>query len=315
MRASGDARGLGGHWWCRVWGRTGSPATERDTVGTSGLLHVGGRVSAKGARSLRECFQMTLTERHRAKMESDELVEIRAWKLFALVHVASQTARDWSCWQEWIFFPSGGVRQGTLEGVDWSSLAGFTSTIWGFVQNAATQRRGNAAGRQLKQGWQVLRWHPRTKPLCKNYAHADRRSRCSRFPRKFWITCRLPKWIWMRSCSPHVWGKRHQVRRQDQEVAPTRCWRCVWTTPKQLHLLTSAAEDFARSSIPNCIYKAFTTTMTALQKPDGGIRGIATSTSMCSCVTWTWQSTAGWTAGVWRLWRTVSLSLVVSSLP
>ena len=30
------------------------------------------------------------------------------------------------------------------------------------------------------------------------------------------------------------------------------------------------------------------------------------------CVTWIWQSTAGWTAG---LWQTVSLSLVVSSLP
>ena len=47
-----------------------------------------------------------------------------------------------------------------------------------------------------------------------------------------------------------------------------------------LHLLTSAAEDFARSSIPHCIFKAFTmATMTALQKPDGGIRGIATRTS------------------------------------
>ena len=47
-----------------------------------------------------------------------------------------------------------------------------------------------------------------------------------------------------------------------------------------LHLLTSAAEDFARSSVPDCIFEAFTmATMTALQKPDGGIRGIATSTS------------------------------------
>ena len=39
---------------------------------------------------LRECFQMALTERHRAKMESDELGEIRAWKLrVGSHHVAS----------------------------------------------------------------------------------------------------------------------------------------------------------------------------------------------------------------------------------
>ena len=44
--------------------------------------------------------------------------------------------------------------------------------------------------------------------------------------------------------------------------------------------LDDTGEDFARSSIPDCIFKAFTmATMTAFQKSDGGIRGIATSTS------------------------------------
>ena len=36
---------------------------------------------------LRECFKIALIERHRAKTESDELGEIRAWKLFGLVPI------------------------------------------------------------------------------------------------------------------------------------------------------------------------------------------------------------------------------------
>ena len=47
-----------------------------------------------------------------------------------------------------------------------------------------------------------------------------------------------------------------------------------------LHILISAAEDFGRLSVPDCIFQAFTmATMTALQKLGRGIRGIATSTS------------------------------------
>ena len=36
---------------------------------------------------LRECFEIPVHGRHRAKMESDELREIRAWKLFGLVPI------------------------------------------------------------------------------------------------------------------------------------------------------------------------------------------------------------------------------------
>ena len=45
-------------------------------------------------------------------------------------------------------------------------------------------------------------------------------------------------------------------------------------------LLPSAVEDFARHRSPESIFNCFTmATMTALQKPEGGIRGIAVSTS------------------------------------
>ena len=34
---------------------------------------------------------------------------------------------------------------------------------------------------------------PKNETTLQECAHADRRSRCSRFPKKFWISCRLPK--------------------------------------------------------------------------------------------------------------------------
>ena len=44
-------------------------------------------------------------------------------------------------------------------------------------------------------------------------------------------------------------------------------------------LLTVAAEDFAKAAVPPCVFKAFMSArMTALSKPGGGIRGIATRT-------------------------------------
>ena len=47
-----------------------------------------------------------------------------------------------------------------------------------------------------------------------------------------------------------------------------------------LHLLLRAAEDLARAEAPETVTRAFTmSTMTALQKKDGGVRGIATGTS------------------------------------
>ena len=50
--------------------------------------------------------------------------------------------------------------------------------------------------------------------------------------------------------------------------------------PELLHLITAAAEDFARGATPPCVSHMFTmATMTALHKKDGGVRGIATGTT------------------------------------
>ena len=52
-----------------------------------------------------------------------------------------------------------------------------------------------------------------------------------------------------------------------------------------LHLLLRAAEDLARAEAPETVTRAFTmSTVTALQKKDGGVRGIATGTSFCRLV-------------------------------
>ena len=56
--------------------------------------------------------------------------------------------------------------------------------------------------------------------------------------------------------------------------------RVVLDDPEALFLLTAAAEDFARVDVPQCIFGAFMlATMTALQKREGGVRGVATGTS------------------------------------
>ena len=50
--------------------------------------------------------------------------------------------------------------------------------------------------------------------------------------------------------------------------------------PEVFHLLIRAAEDCTSSSTPETIRKAtVSATMTALQKPDGAVHGIATGTS------------------------------------
>ena len=60
--------------------------------------------------------------------------------------------------------------------------------------------------------------------------------------------------------------------------------KCLQTAPSGCapgpDLLTSAAEDFARATVPDEARKSFMlATMTALQKKDGGVRGIATGSS------------------------------------
>ena len=54
----------------------------------------------------------------------------------------------------------------------------------------------------------------------------------------------------------------------------------VWLDDREnLHFLLRAAEDLARAEAPETVTRAFTmSTMTALQKKDGGVRGIAMGT-------------------------------------
>ena len=70
------------------------------------------------------------------------------------------------------------------------------------------------------------------------------------------------------SCSPGPRGCKNEMLRvclNDAEV---------------LHLFFGAGEDFARASVSEAITEAFmATTMKALQKPDGGVHGIATGTT------------------------------------
>ena len=159
------------------------------------------------------------------------------------------------------------------------------------VQNAATQRRVNAEERPQKRGCregrspgrdrnsQVLRLHPRTKPHRGSCALGDPGAVAADSPRRSWSSCRQPKSVQARSCSRPL-----REAPSGSSPGPGGCSNemlkvCLDNT-EALHILISAAGDFGRLSVPDCIFQAFTmATMTAHQKPDRGIRGIATSTS------------------------------------
>ena len=171
-------------------------------------------------------------------------------------------------------------------------LCGIHQHNPGFVQNAATQRRGNAAGRQLKQGCREGRCPGARQELTgaalapKNEATLQelraRRPQEQVQPIPQEVLDHVP--IAEVNLNAKLFATCLREAPSGSSPGPGGCTNemlkvCLDNT-EALHLLTSAAEDFARSSIPDCIFKAFTmATMTALQKPDGGIRGIATSTS------------------------------------
>ena len=226
-----------------------------------------------------------LTEMHRPKMESDELGGIRAWKLFVwcpsccftvlkglelLVGVNCPTERRSS--------------PADIGGRQLNHFCGIRQSNREVVQNAATQkreRRGKAAQAKVQRGQVYRSRHELTgaglAPKNETTLQALRARRPQEQVRpipqdvlefvpipevnlnaNLFATC-------LRAAPsgsfPRLGGCTHEMLKV-----------CLDNT-EAVHLLTSAAEDFARSSVPDCIFKAFTmATMTALRKPDGGIR-------------------------------------------
>ena len=79
-------------------------------------------------------------------------------------------------------------------------------------------------------------------------------------------------------CSPVVCAVPHPKVHQDQAGGPTRCCASCWETRRVCCI--SMQRQRILHAVPPSIFKAFMMiNMTALQKRDGGVRGIATGTS------------------------------------
>ena len=237
--------------------RISGPATrERVNVGRVGTIFDGGHLQDQGlhveelpaffARRLRESFQVSLRERHRAKMVQDEQAKIRVWS-------CSDRLRG-----------TGAVVRGELCHRDEFARGHWSKIMNDVLRNCPHQarprvdrseleeqvRRGKAAQARVHCGQVYV--SSRTQPRCKS---------CLKLDAKLFAN-------WLRSAfsgSPGPGGCSNEMLRvcsDDHEA---------------LLLLTSVAEDFARASVPESIFNCFT--MASMTASEGGIRGIATSTS------------------------------------
>ena len=123
--------------------------------------------------------------------------------------------------------------------------------------------------------------HPRLWRLLHSCKREGRKKGSGRFLKKLWNLFLTDRWNWILVV--------HQV--------PPECTNEMLRTclddPEVFQFLFRAAEDCASASMPETIRRAFmSASMTALQKPDGGVRGIATGTSVRRLVARTpvWES-------------------------
>ena len=238
---------------------------------------------------LLHCFGVALRERHRAKLAGDRVAEVRAWKLFGMVPIMLLRRTKHS---------------GTVGRDEFAQrVEDFNSGRWtDFLPEVqqSDQRSGNTecVDDQVRRGAAAMR--------------RVQRGQVSRARHELTGTPFAPKTL---ETLAELQGTRPQVRQSPipqenvdyQPASPlqldnnifTKCLRkapagsspgpggCTNEMLKVclddieiLELLVSAAEDFARADTPHEVAKSFMlSSMTALQKKDGGIRGIATGTS------------------------------------
>ena len=264
-------------------------------VGFHGLCRFGRHISAKGShaavmssyppRSASILFFLALRERTRARQAGDERAEIRAWKLFGLIPMMLLHKPQ----------GSGSVGRDQLA----HRADEFARGHWDSLLRAARQnlfnrsqhrelsedeeriRRGVVAQRR-KPGRlrQARHWHHGMNTHVSNCRTGDLSVKCRRTSRRSWSSILAAH----STLDPHIFAKCLRSAPSGSDPGPGGCSYQMLKTclddAELLQLLTEAAEDFARAAVPQCIFHAFRqATMTALMKPDGGIRGIATSTS------------------------------------
>ena len=241
---------------------------------------------------LRECFAVTLRERYRAKTVGDRVAEDRAWKAFALVPMMLLNK------------PKGGGSVGRDElgfRVD-----KFSRGEWGTLLKEATdkksgprrgetsqdvaaeqQRRGKAAQSRVEQG-QVSRARqeltgatlaPKTGDTLRELQERRPRERVREIPAEIlnYVADQplvLDGTLFSKCLASAPAGSAPGPGGCTNEMLKV-CLDDVEVT----QFLFLAAQDMARADIPDSARCLMVSTMTALRKRDGGVRGIATGTS------------------------------------
>ena len=239
---------------------------------------------------LRFSFGVALRERCRAKLNRDPVAELRAWKLFGLVPIVllhrpkhggtvgrdelAQRADDFSVGR-WADLISAATQQG--------GMRGFPEKV-----GDEKRRRGMAAQRRVERGQVSRARHeltgaalaPRTNETLGELRGRRPQERESPIPEG--VQDFFPEHHLILDASR--FAKCLQTAPSGSSPGPGGCTNEILKVcledSETLALLTSAAEDFARATVPREVSECFMlATMTALQKKDGGVRGIATGTS------------------------------------
>ena len=235
------------------------PSSRWDIVGTSGFFLVGGRIFTSGAHvedvsafHARPPARM-LPDRADGEASCDQwslmVGKIRAWTMFGLLPLMllHRPRGSGAVGRSELAHPAGGVH--------WRVFMEEALRIKGRSERSdaeESERRGKAA--QVRGAIGIHRRYARTQERYTGIrAHADRRSSCGGFPEcvpiaevsqsaKMFDTClKEPP----SSLSPGPGGCTNEMLKVSLD------------NTEALHLLTSAAEDFAGSSVPDCILKGY----------------------------------------------------------
>ena len=243
---------------------------------------------------LRESFNLALRERFRARLEGNVEAETRAWKLFGLIPVMLLHRP----------FGTGSVgRRALAQQVD-----DFARGLWtDLIQKACNtvpkppsatpvrsaveeqERRGKAAQSRVQRG-QMSRAHQEltgAKLAPRDESTLEKLKRKRPQEKLQEISAEIIDFIPDRELNHEAkrFAECLRIAPSGSSPVPGGCsnqfLRVCFDDKDTLLLLTKAAEDFARATVPDQIFRALmTATMTALEKRDGGV--LASPQALCS---------------------------------
>ena len=239
---------------------------------------------------VRHCFTVTLGERLRAKVEGDIVGEERAWKAFALIPlmILNRPRGLGSIGKQELVERANKFARGQwielLEGA--RQALSSTRRVTQLEGSEELRRRGLNACSRVKQG-QVSR--ARQELVGASLAPKNLETLAQLQNRRPQMQVReIPVEVLASNPTPvnldvATFTKCLASAPSGSAPGPGGCTyemlKLCLDDAETSHLLYRAAEDLARAHAPESITRAFMCAMTALQKQDGGVRGIATGTS------------------------------------